>query len=152
MRLPEQRLWDRARSELRARGLGAWRIENVMVDGMPDVLVRLGSVPTEVVTFVELKAVAEAPARRTTPLLGRKKGLSQAQKNWHLEWRDGGTRRKVRAGGRSAILVGLGPSVVLCAPGRYADEVNDWTLDDWRRRSRGDWDWAAMVCGWRRQL
>ena len=149
MRKPEQRLWDRARGELRARGMYARRIENVVVVGMPDVLVRVGDAPDEVVTFLELKHVNGPPARRTTPLLGERLGLSREQRNWHLEWRAGNGRRAVRGGGRSASLVGVGSSVVLCVPGRFADEVNRWTLDDWRRRTRGDWDWAAMVLGWR---
>lgn len=149
MRLPEQRLWDRARPQLAARGLRMRRIENVVDEGMPDVLVRAGGVPHDVVTMVELKEVVSPPKRSTTPLLGDKKGLSVAQRNWHLWWRDSAPARRPAAGGRSAILVGVGSDIVLCVPGRYADVVNGWTLGDWARHSRCDWGWAAMVLGWR---
>ena len=80
-RRPEQRLWDRLRKAAAGR-VYTERIENLVGVGRPDVdtLVKGSFIP------IELKYVAQWPARTTSKVLG-KDGLSQAQKNWHLNWK-----------------------------------------------------------------
>jgi hypothetical protein len=88
------------------------RIENVVGVGRPDVdtLVAGSFVP------VELKQVDGWPARSSTRVLGDE-GLSQVQKNWHLDWRNWG--------GTSLIVVGVGQEVFAFS-GERADEVNGY--------------------------
>lgn len=117
MRFPEQRLWDRVRNNLKKFGIHLERIENIAGEGIPDVMALCNGV----MTMIELKAIAELPKRRTTRVLGDK-GLSIAQKNWHLEWH--------RYGGRSLILIGIGSKQVFAIDGRFADSVNDWSIDE----------------------
>lgn len=112
MRLPEQRFWDRTKRALSPH-LHLERIENLVAVGRPDVDVLA---PNGRFTPMELKAVTGLPALPSTRVLGRV-GLSQDQKNWHLAWR--------QAGGRSAILIGIGGNQQLLIPGRYHDSVNE---------------------------
>ena len=128
MRKPEQRLWDSTRNALGKR-LALQRIENVAGTGMPDV-VALGSHPSMLngslvgtTTFVELKAQEAPPVLASTPILGAKKGLSLAQRNWHTDW--------AKRGGNSVILIGVGMGQkrkLFCIPSTFADEVNGMTL------------------------
>jgi hypothetical protein len=117
MRLKEQRLWDRMRSNTDPI-IKLQRIENMHSDGIPDVLACcLG-----IVTFCELKCAAGLPARSTTRLLGGE-GLSVDQRNWHLDWR--------KHGGRSIIVVGVNNLPHHWAlDSAYADSVNDMTTAD----------------------
>lgn len=115
MRLPEQQLWDRMRRATSKVTIRLERIENVVSEGIPDVL----SLAAGVVTFCELKQVAAPPKRPTTRLIPSGKGLRQSQLNWHLEWH--------RHGGRSLIIVGLGVNKIYCFPGSAADLVNGMT-------------------------
>lgn len=110
MRKKEQRLWDRFRAKV--TGVGLNRVENVVQVGFPDVL----SVGCGQVFAVELKAVEKYPARPKTPILGRE-GLSQDQKNWHLEWQ--------RHGGLSLLLIGVGSSDIYVVPGELFDVANE---------------------------
>lgn len=139
MRLPEQRFWDRARRAL-SPYLHIERVENVLSDGMPDVWVLA---PSGLVTPVELKAVVGLPARHTTRVLGAA-GLRQSQKNWHMTWR--------QHGGRSAYLIGVGGDRQLLIPGRYHDELNDWTYSHMVTASVAR-DWPGIVAalneGWK---
>jgi len=109
VRKPEQRLWDKLRAACAGR-VRTERIENVVGVGRPDVdtLVAGSFVP------VELKQVDGWPARANTRVLGDA-GLSQVQKNWHLDWRNWG--------GTSLIVVGVGQEVWAFS-GERADEVN----------------------------
>lgn len=110
-RRPEQRLWDRLRKHAAGK-LYTERIENLMSVGKPDVdtLVAGSFVP------IELKQIDDWPVRGGTKVLG-KNGLSQAQKNWHLNWRNWG--------GMSMIVVGVGDEVYAFS-GERADEINDY--------------------------
>lgn len=109
MRKPEQRLWDKLRGACTGR-VRTERIENLVGVGRPDVdtLVAGSFVP------VELKQVDGWPARAATRVLGDA-GLSQVQKNWHLDWRNWG--------GTSLIVVGVGQEVWAFS-GERADAVN----------------------------
>jgi hypothetical protein len=124
VRRPEQRLWDRLRKAAAGR-VHTERIENLVGVGRPDVdtLVSGSFVP------VELKAIADWPAKAATKVLGRS-GLSQVQKNWHLNWR--------RWGGRSLIVVEV-KDEVFTFNGSTADHVNDYNTRNFRS--------AAMVVG-----
>lgn len=113
MRKTEQKLWDRMRKHL-GHHARLERVENLVYVGTPDVLALVAGV----VTPVELKAVQAFPKRITTPVLGAK-GLSQDQKNWHKDWQ--------RWGGRSFVLVGVGPAAIYLFDGAEADYVNDYT-------------------------
>ena len=110
-RKPEQRLWDRLRKAA-AGAVHTERIENLVGVGRPDVdtLVAGSFVP------VELKQVDGWPVRSSTRVLGSS-GLSQVQKNWHLNWRNWG--------GTSLIVVGVGEEVFAFS-GERADAVNDY--------------------------
>lgn len=117
MRMPEQRLWDRFRASLAAYGFAYERIENIVGDGIPDVVVcRAG-----VVSFVEMKAVAAWPARAATPVLGRK-GLNVAQHNWAFRWWD--------AGARVFTLVGVGPTERVLVPAGRFENINAATKEE----------------------
>ena len=116
-RKPEQRLWDRLRRAAAGR-VYTERIENLVGVGRPDVdtLVSGSFVP------IELKHVAAFPARATSQVLGSR-GLSVAQRNWHLQWR--------QWGGRSLIVVGVGDEVFAFC-GMAADNINHYTPTQFR--------------------
>jgi len=127
VRLPEQKLWDSLRKAMKGR-VYSERVENLVGVGRPDVdtLFNGNFVP------VELKKVPKWPARAKTRVLGAK-GLSQDQKNWHLEWR--------RWGGRSLIVVGVA-SEVFAFSGDSADYINDWNKEEFRNAA-----WAVGFHG-----
>lgn len=116
-RRPEQRLWDRLRKVAAGR-LHTERIENLVGVGRPDVDTLVGG------SFmpIELKQVAAWPVRANTRVLGDK-GLSQVQKNWHLNWR--------RWGGQSLIVVGVADEVFTFS-GATADHVNEYNTAQFR--------------------
>ena len=122
MRLPEQRLWDRIRSNLIKLDSRLYleRIENVVSEGTADVLAAYDGK----VTFLELKAILELPARASTPLLGDKKGLRVEQRNWHLEMTSKGCS--------TLVVVGVGSRDIFAVRGEHADNVNKWTNLDFR--------------------
>lgn len=128
MRLPEQRFWDRTRARLQAE-FRLERIENLAGVGTPDVLATARE--TGRTTLIELKAVVELPKRATSKVLGRA-GLSQDQKNWHMDF--------VRAKGQAFILVGVGSHQQFLIEGRWADHLNDWAMTDLA--------WHACGCEW----
>ena len=119
-RRPEQRLWDRLRKAAAGK-LHTERIENLVGVGRPDVdtLVEGSFVP------IELKQVAAWPARENTKVLGRE-GLSQVQKNWHLNWKNWG--------GMSMIVVGVGEEVFAFS-GERADALNDYNTNEFKNAS-----------------
>ena len=116
-RHPEQRLWDRLR-KIAAGRLHTERIENLVGVGRPDVdtLVEGSFVP------IELKQIEGWPVRSGTKVLGNN-GLSQVQKNWHLNWRNWG--------GTSIVVVGVGEEVFAFS-GERADEVNDYNTAEFK--------------------
>jgi hypothetical protein len=123
MRKTEQRLWDRMRQHIAPRGILLERVENAVGEGMPDVMVLCGGVFTP----TELKAVESPPARPDTRLIPSGKGLSVEQRNWHLAWQQNG--------GRSLIVVGCGRTAILAVEGKYADDINGWSLQQMSRFS-----------------
>ena len=134
MRKPEQRFWDRARPQLlQARWVE--RIENIVADGMPDTVV-LNPV-NSLTRFVEFKAVEKWPVRANTKVLGRRTGLRQTQLNWHLNWN--------RLGGKSGILIGIGPHEVVYLDGKHSEEVNDMTKEQMLRLGATSWEEILRV-------
>jgi len=128
-RKPEQILWDRMRGKLASSVLSLHRIENIVEDGMPDVIAQ--SKPMIGVerkfgrtTFIELKVAPALPSRRTTQLLSDKNGLRLAQRNWLLNW--------TNYGGRSLVVIGIAGNsdYHICVPGREYDAINGKTVDE----------------------
>lgn len=135
MRKTEQKFWDRMRNNL-GHKIHLERIENLAGAGIPDVL----ALSHGLVTFCELKAILEAPARSSTPLLGEKHGLSVDQRNWHLKW--------CKEGGRSLVLVGVGSKLLMAIDGRKADAVNSMTFDQMGQHSLAfSWSDVQRVLG-----
>lgn len=90
------------------------RVENGVVDGMPDAYIVLEGF----MNWVELKAPIE-PARATTALFSGNHKLSISQRNWLLAHR--------QAGGRGWIAVETDGWFMLL-PAAMADDVNKLTL------------------------
>lgn len=140
MRLKEQRLWDRMRSH-RPEDVRLERVENIMVDGFPDVLAK----PRDAAPIVcELKAVMMLPAKPTTRVFGDD-GLRVDQRNWLLDWH--------KYNGRAIILGSAceGAAALHWAlPAELADEFNGMTLQQLRLASvtqgveRGRDFWTAF--------
>ena len=121
MRKTEQRLWDRMRQHLAPRGILMERVENAVGEGTPDVTVLVNGY----VTPTELKAVNAPPARPTTRLIPSGDGLSIEQRNWHLAWQ--------QHGGQSLIVVGCGRTIIFGVEGKFADDINSWSLETMAR-------------------
>lgn len=135
-RKKEQRLWDRVRRNLTARGVHLERIENLVGVGMPDVL----ALACGQTSLVELKAVEEVPARKSTALLGNQKGLNVDQRNWHKTW--------AKNRGKSFLLVGIGGTVQFLLTGNWADAINNMTVDDIAEVAVAkDWYSIAVMLG-----
>lgn len=82
MRKSEQRLWDTMQENASVKKVWLQRVENIAVDGMPDVYCVGRSTATA--SWIELKAPAKMPKRRSTRILGTE-GLLVAQVGWHLK-------------------------------------------------------------------
>ena len=91
------------------------RVENVVVNGMPDV----NFCAEGVECWLEIKSPTE-PKRASTPLFGSNHKISQDQKNWML--------RQFRAGGNAWILIATDRRWMLI-PGSVADQVNSMAVD-----------------------
>lgn len=129
LRLPEQRLWDKMRKELKEkRRIYLERIENMVGDGIPDVLCSTVHAGT---SFIELKAQDVLPAREDSKVLGSA-GLRVSQRNWHLDWK--------RNGGTSWVLIGIEQTHFLLLSGRLHDSINDMSFIQLRA--------AAAAEGW----
>lgn len=117
LRLPEQKLWDKMRKALHVeRGIHLERIENLVGDGIPDVLC---STKEAGACFIELKAQDRLPAREDSKVLGSA-GLRVSQRNWHFDWR--------RNGGVSWVLIGIEQKEFLLIPGHWHDTINDLSI------------------------
>jgi hypothetical protein len=92
------------------------RIENVLVDGMPDTNVCIDGNEF----WVELKAPTE-PKRASTPLFGSNHRVLQSQKNWML--------RQYKAGGKAFFLIATDKRWMLL-PGHLADVMNEMSVPE----------------------
>lgn len=106
------------------------RVENGVVEGMPDVSMCAGGIDV----WVELKYVAKWPSRANTRVLGDR-GLRPEQINWHL--------RQQRAGGRSFVVVGVGKEIYI-ADGLHAKEMNSWVSEEWFKRGHKVENWMDL--------
>ena len=129
MRLKEQRLWDTMKRNAPTTGVWLDRVENIMVDGMPDV-----HVGARRWTWVELKA-PKRPKRATTPLMGAKEGLRVSQVGWHM--------KAASMGLPSWILIRDDQRQLYLVSGSYAAEVNDMTASQLMEISVAD-NWTAI--------
>lgn len=105
-------------------GVALWRdridrIENIMVDGMPDVNYCADCCEC----WIEIKTPTE-PRKGRTPLFGSNHKLSQSQKNWFL--------RQKNAGGNGFILIETDKNLLLinCNDLSVVDKLNELSLND----------------------
>ena len=121
MRLKEQKLWDTMK---RNKPSMFWlqRIENSVGDGMADVV----CIARPQISWVELKAPIR-PKRETTPLMGKKEGLSVGQINWHL--------KMVNKGQRAFVLIRDDTGELFLVPSKYAATMNESTVKELRQIS-----------------
>ena len=116
MRLKEQKLWD-SFSRHGKQKLKLERVENVVLNGMPDVYAKRSG------KWIELKAPI-APKKFETRVLGTE-GLSQDQKNWHME--------AFQCNRETYVLIRDSEKRLWLIEGKYADDINEWDameLDD----------------------
>lgn len=120
----EAKLWALIRSNLKHTTDRLDRIENLTTDGMPDVQ---GCFDGEEI-WMELKS-SKAPARPTTPVLARAGNhpLLDTQIVWFA--------RQRRAGGVAFIVVMIDNDLFVVDGVLYADDINTWTLQDFRDKS-----------------
>lgn len=114
------------------------RIENGVLDGMPDTYYCIDGTGG----WMELKAPVE-PKRATTPLFSGNHPLSLAQRNWLLA--------HAQAGGVSWVAI-ESDTAVLLVEGRHADIVNGSTLEElkrlaafWSPRPMAEPDWRKFA-------
>lgn len=91
------------------------RVENLVVDGMPDVNFCADGVES----WIEMKSPTE-PKRSSTPLFGSNHKVSQAQKNWML--------RQFKAGGNGWFLIATDKRWMLVR-GSLADDINEMNME-----------------------
>lgn len=110
-RKPEDRLWDRTRTNIGAK-VRLERIENMLGSGTPDVL----AIGSSRVTWIENK-IADWPVHAETRIQFLHPPTIH-QRNWHLMWKQNG--------GHSIFLVGNGDgssAKVFAVGARFADEI-----------------------------
>ena len=111
----EVNFWGRIVTALWAPNRMLARIENGVMDGMPDTYIVL----ERSMNWVELKAPVE-PVRQTTALFSGNHKLSISQRNWLLSHR--------QAGGRGWIAIESERFVWLVGA-KHADRINDATIE-----------------------
>jgi hypothetical protein len=116
------------------------RVENGMVDGMPDVNYCLAKREG----WIEIKA-PKTPKLGASRLLGASEEFKVAQANWFL--------RQTRAGGRCALFIAT-EGALLAVPGNVAAregiKLNAYSLDELRMYSEWSVDLPAkdVQCWW----
>lgn len=118
MRTVEQRFWARVRAPLVRAGAFLERIENIVGEGTPDV----HGLADDVAFWMELKAVAAAPKRASSKLLGITHGLNNEQINWHLTY--------AQRGGNNWVLIGVGSREAILVHGKHALSINSASRDE----------------------
>jgi hypothetical protein len=133
----EGKFWSRIVTALWKADRVLNRIENGVIDGMPDAYYTIDGASG----WMELKCPTE-PKRATTPLFSGNHPLSLAQRNWLIAHH--------QAGGTSWVAIETQSWVFLVA-GSRADSINGWTLeqlkhfsDFWPRPMR-EQDWCDFL-------
>lgn len=103
------------------------RVENSMVQGMPDINLCLESIEV----WLEFKSPLE-PKRDRTPLFGSNHRVSQDQMNWF--------KRQLDAGGRAWFVIKTDQRWLLIH-GKHADQINNLTVSQLIAIS----DWHAIM-------
>ena len=125
MRKPEQRLWDRMRTNV-SNSVRLERIENLTGSGTPDVL----AIWCGKVTWIENK-VGHWPKRMGTRIQFKHPPTVE-QCNWHLNW--------FQNGGTSYVLIGI-EGFIFLVPGHLVDGVSSMTRNSIHKFIA---DWAAI--------
>lgn len=118
MKSSEQLLWSALRPAFRQEGALVLRVENIVEDGFPDVVMQH---PEAGLLLIELKSRPDAPKKITSLALGKNYGLRQSQKNWWLEF--------TRHGGKGYIVSQIA-GLYYAHAGADADAINYWTLEE----------------------
>lgn len=121
MRLPEQRLYDWLRRKIGHRAF-LERIENRVKRDTPD----LYACWVGTAGWIELKVLDEFPKREKTPV--RLQHWTSGQRYWAM--------RHATNGGRTWLLLQVGPEVFLVNAALAARHCDQWTQADWRRYTR----------------
>ena len=127
----ESGLYKRLRDGLNSPDTRIERVENGLVDGMPDVNYCFAGHEG----WIELKA-PDMPKRPATPLLQSQHQLSVAQANWFL--------RQSLAGGTGFLLIGTTVGVVIVkglTVGRLGTTINKLPLNGLERISAWSSTW-----------
>lgn len=114
--MTEKQMWQVIRKKLPSFEDRLERIENAASVGMPDV----NFCTRGIECWIELKAPTE-PKNHNAKLFKNNYGLSQNQKNWF--------KKHLQAGGLGIILI-CTQKRWLAIEGRFADEINNWTLKE----------------------
>lgn len=112
----EAKFWNRIVEALWHHTRVLERVENGMLDGMPDSHYCLESEPG----WMELKCPVE-PVRAKTPLFGSNHKLTTTQRNWLIKYH--------QAGGRAWVAIETDKRVLLIA-GHHADRINDLSVSE----------------------
>src|SRR5215510_6325359 len=115
-KMPESTDYKRFRRFVVLFGDRVDRVENILVNGMPDINFCADGVEC----WIEQKSPKE-PRRPTTPLFGSNTRISQNQRNWFL--------RQCKAGGRCFFLICTDKRWLLIA-GNMADKINEMTITE----------------------
>ena len=110
------------------------RVENGVVDGMPDAYFTIRGVSG----WMELKC-PETPSRPTTALFSGSHQLSLAQRNWLLAHR--------QAGGRAWVAIETERCVMLLGA-KYADDINSMPLSQLIVASSAWWTRPMNPISW----
>lgn len=126
-RKPEQKLWDLLRPAIKGAKCRPIRVENLVEEGFPDILVQHSITGW---TFIETKARPSPPARITSRALGATYGLSLQQRNWWKDYTDWG--------GRRGLIVSRIGKLVFAHDAIEADDINAMTYEEFCDRSIAD--------------
>lgn len=114
--MSEKTAWTWMREKVFKAQDRADRLENIVLDGMPDANCCVCG--TE--SWIEIKAPTE-PVRERTPLFGSNHKISQSQANWML--------RQISAGGNAYFFIDTDKRRML-VEGKYADQLNTMTVTE----------------------
>jgi penicillin-binding protein-related factor A (putative recombinase) len=113
-RLPEQKAWDVFKRHTDAAALRLWRVENITVQGMSDLI---GINKNGASFFIEMKALEEWPKRESTKPL--KNVFEPGQVPFMKEW--------IGYGGEAYVLIRVGTDEWFLLDPKCSIELVDMT-------------------------